>query len=185
MTTASQEWVRPLRITATVLSALLVLTLLAFFDEAPGIWVSVGALLGLALLVVLALRRPSVAVPILWALTLVGCVGWLSSKGELAVFQAIADVYEPVRIPAEMAVTTAVAVLGWRRAIPAGLMITVYWVAVPWLAELVPSDVLESDFADYMTGFDLIAVLLLSGPLFIVAGLLERRNTRGLPTAGD
>lgn len=182
MTTASQEWIRPLRITATVLSALLVFTLLAFFDDPPSGWVIAGALAGLVLLVLLVLRRPSVAVPVLWALTLVGCVGWLSSRSELAVPQAIADAYDPVRIPAEMAVTTAIVVLGWRRAISAGLMITVYWVAVPWLAELVPSDVLESDFADFTAGFGPVVLLLLPGPLFIIVGLIERRRARGLPT---
>lgn len=185
MTTASDAWIRPLRITATVLAALLVLTILAFFDDPPGVWVIAGALVGLVLLILLVLHRPSAAVPLLWALTIAASVGWLSGHSELEALQPIADAYDRVGIPAEMILTIAMVALAWRRAIPAGMMICVYWIVVPWLAELLPPDVLESDFADFTTGFDAVVFLLLPGPLFIIAGLIERRGARPpIPAAG-
>ncbi|HEX2499469.1 MAG TPA: hypothetical protein VHO00_11780 [Actinomycetes bacterium] len=168
MTTESQV-VRGLTIMAMVLAGLFGLLAVMFtagetFAD-PGGWEAVGLialwLVPLIVLLGLALARPSVAQPVLEALSAVWVVAALWSIAAPHTWRSFESTNGPVRAVACLALLMPIAALGWHRALPAGAMLLVIGLAAVVATGSAPLRV--------------VAVpAIVIGALLLTAGLVER-----------
>ena len=159
---------RVLTITAMVLAGLFGLLAVLFTAGEtladPGGWQAVGLialwLAPLVVLVVLALARPTLAQPVLVALTAVWVAVALWSIVAPHAWRSYESTNGPVRAVACLALILPITALGWHRPPPAGAMLLVIGVAAALAAGSAPLHVMA-----------LPAVAI--GSLLLAAGLVE------------
>jgi len=178
MTESTTRAGRGLRITAMVLASLFGLLAVMFavgetFAD-PGGWQAVGLValwvVPLVVLLVLALARPSVAQPVLEALTAVWVVAALWSIVTPDTWRTFENTHGPVRALACLALLLPVVALGWHRPMPAAVMLLVIGVAAVLAVGSAPLHVVA-----------LPAIVF--GALLLAAALVERGHEHG-PAAG-
>jgi hypothetical protein len=144
----------------------------------PGGWQAVGLtslwLVPLVLLLVLALTRPSAAQPALEALTViwVGLALWSAVAPQS--WRAFENSNGPIRALACLALMLPVAALGWRRPLPAGVMLLVIGVAPTLAAGSAPLRVMAVPTV-------VVGALLLTAWL-VESGFQHRTTSTGPPT---
>jgi hypothetical protein len=140
----------------------------------PGGWSAVGLialwLVPLVVLLVLALARPSVAQPVLEALTAVWVAATLWSIVAPHTWRSFESTNGPIRAVACLALMLAIAALGWHRPLRAGVMLLVIGFAALFAVGSAPLRVVA-----------LPAVVI--GALLLVAGLVEHDHHQG-PNTG-